>query len=70
MRRAVRTRAEALTTAHRIERDADALWGAVKHDGRSEIRDDEVVPIDTLRKNARKVARLLARRGGRKNHSG
>lgn len=72
MRRTIRTRRDATTVAHRIERDANALWRAVPLDGgsKSPIRDDEVLPIDTLRKDARRVARLLARRNGppRKGH--
>lgn len=74
MRRTVRTRRDASTVGHRIERDADALWRAISldHGARSPIRDDEAEPIAALRYEAKRVARLLGRRrsNGRKNHAG
>lgn len=70
MRRSIRSRADAAVVAHRIERDADVLWRAVRHDGESVIRDDEVEPIHSLRSDARRVAHLLSRHNGsaRKRH--
>jgi hypothetical protein len=63
-RRSIRTRSDARFVAHHAVGDAEALWLAVRHENhRSPIRSDEIRPIHTLRRSARKVAELLKRRG-------